>query len=73
MSDTAHVMKGAKSEVQKLIKNEIPYLYDVGCICHLADHVLKAGLHTLPVNIDQLFVNVFYHFCHSRQKGSPLY
>ena len=40
MSDTTNVMKGARSgrsSVQKLIKNEHPHLYDVGCICHLAD------------------------------------
>ena len=32
MSDTANVMKGARSGVQKLIKDEQPMLYDVGCI-----------------------------------------
>ena len=37
MSDTTNVMKGARSGVQKLIKNEHPSLYDVDCICHLAD------------------------------------
>ena len=36
MSDTANVMKGARSGVQKLIKRENPHLYDAGCICHLA-------------------------------------
>ena len=55
VSDTASVMKGARSGVQKLIKNKMPQLYDVGCICHLADLSIKAGLETLPVNIDQLF------------------
>ena len=43
MSDTANVMKGCRSGVQKLIKNEIPQLYDVGFICHLADLTIKAG------------------------------
>ena len=37
MSDMTNVMKGARSGVQKHIKNEHPHLYDVGCICHLAD------------------------------------
>ena len=32
MSDTTNVMKGARSGVQKLIKREVPTLYDVGCI-----------------------------------------
>ena len=58
MSDTANVMKGARSGVQKLIKDEQPTLYDVGCICHLADLTVKAGMKTLPVNVDQLFIDV---------------
>ena len=37
MSDTANVMKGARSGVQKLIRDENPSVYDSGCICHLAD------------------------------------
>ena len=44
MSDTANVMKGRRSGVHKLIKSEIPQLYDVGCICHLADLAIKAGV-----------------------------
>lgn len=69
MSDTASVMKGVRSGVQKLIKNKMPHLYDVGCICHLADLTVKAGLETLPVNIDQLFVDIFYFFYHSSKRG----
>ena len=65
MSDTANVMKGARSGVQKLIKDGNPSLYDVGCICHLADLTVKAGMKSLPMNIDQFFVDVFYHFFHS--------
>ena len=58
MSDTTNVKKGARSGVQKLIKNVHSTLYDVGCICHLADLTIKAGMKTLPVNIDQLFIDV---------------
>lgn len=68
MSDTTNVMKGARSGVQKLIKNEHPSLYDVGCICHLADLTVKAGLKALSVDIDQLFIDVFYHFFHSSKR-----
>ena len=68
MSDTTNVMKGARSGVQKLIKNEIPALYDVGCICHLADLTVKAGLKALPVDIDQLFIDIFYYFHHSSKR-----
>ena len=61
MSDTTNVMKRARSDVQKLIKNEIPTLYDVGCICLLADLTVKAGFKALPVNIDLLFFDIFYY------------
>ena len=65
MSDTTNVMKGARSGVQKLIKNEHPSLYDTGCICHLADITIKAGMKT--INVDQLFI-VFYFFYHSSKR-----
>ena len=68
MSDTTNVMKGARSGVQKLIKNEHQHLYDVGCICHLADLTVKVGLKVLPVDIDQLFIDVFYYFFHSSKR-----
>ena len=68
MSDTTNVMKGARSGVQKLIRDENPHLHDVGCICHLAYLTVKAGMETLPVNIDQLFVDIFYYFFHSSKR-----
>lgn len=68
MSDTTSVMKGARSGVQKLIKAENPFLYDAGCICHLADLAVKAGRKVLPVDIDQLFIDIFYHFYHSSKR-----
>ena len=68
MSDTTNVMKGARAGVQMLIKNEYPTLYDVGCICHLADLTVKAAMKTLPIDIDQLFIDVFYYFYHSSKR-----
>ena len=68
MSDTTNVMKGARSGVQKLIRNECPYVLDVGFICHLADLAAKSGMKALPVDIDQLFVDVFYYFYHSSKR-----
>ena len=68
MSYTTNVMKGVRSGVQKLIKNECPNLLDVGCICHLADLTIKDGMKTLPIDIDQLFIDVFYYFYHSNKR-----
>ena len=71
MSDTTNVMKGARPGVQKLIKNDNPFLYDAGCICHLADLAVKAGM--LPVDIDQLFIDIFYYFYHSSKRKQEFY
>ena len=68
MSDTTNVMKGTRSRVQSSIQMECPHVFDVGCICHLADLTIKSGLQALPVDIDQLFVNVFYFFYHSSKR-----
>ena len=68
MSDTTNVMKSARSGVQKLIKNECSHVFDVGCICYLANFAVKAGMQTLPVDIDQLFVDIFYYFFHSSKR-----
>ena len=65
MSDTSNVMKRVRTGVQKMIKDEIPTLHDVGCIFHLADLTVKDGLKALPVNIDQLFIDIFYCCHHS--------
>jgi len=52
MSDNTNVVKGARSGVQKLIHNECPHLYEVGRICQLADLTIKAGMKTLPIDVD---------------------
>ena len=54
MSDTTNVMKGTRSGVQKLIRNQCPHVLDVGCICYLADLAVKSGMRLLPVDVDQL-------------------
>ena len=68
MSNTTNVMNDARSGIQGLIKRECPHVLDVGCICHLADLTIKAGMKTLPVDIDQLFIDVFYYFYHSSKR-----
>lgn len=47
-------------------------MYDVGCICHLADLTNKAGMKTLPVDIDQLFIDIFYFFFIAVSKSNSL-
>ena len=51
MSDTTNVMKGTRSGVQKLIRDECSDIFYVVCICHLADLAIKAGMQTLSVDL----------------------
>ena len=36
-------------------------MLDVGDICHLADLTIKSSIMALPVDIDQLYIDVFYY------------
>lgn len=53
MSETTNVMKGARSEVAK---TQNP---SAVCICHIANLTTKARMQALPINIDQLFVDIY--------------
>ena len=57
--------EGFKSSLKKRILN---CTYDVGCICHLANITIEAGLKELSMDADKLFVDIFYHFQHSSKR-----
>lgn len=40
-------------------------IIDVNCICHLLNLCVKSAIKTLPLKVDDLMVDVFYHFKHS--------
>ncbi len=46
----------------------MPQPLGCGRICHLADLTITEGMKTLPVDIDQLFIDVFYYFFHSSKR-----
>ena len=37
--------------------------------CHLADLCIKAGMAAFPIDIDQLFIDVYYYFHHSSKRN----
>ena len=43
---------------------------EIGNVCtrFLADLSIKAGITALPINIDQLFIDIFYHFYNSSKR-----
>ncbi|XP_077440712.1 protein FAM200B-like isoform X1 [Vanacampus margaritifer] len=61
-SDNCNTMVGKKNSVLSRIKEKNGAVFSVGCICHLGNLCVKDGLKTLPVNIDDLLVDIFYFF-----------
>lgn len=61
-SDNCSVMKGKHKGVVKLLKDENTKIVDLGCICHLCNLCVKKASKELPVSIDDLLVDIYYHF-----------
>lgn len=40
----------------------------MACVCHLAALSAAAGLKVLPLSLDQLLIDIFYHFRHSSKR-----
>ena len=55
-------MVGNKKGVYGRIIANNPHVMKSGCICHLVHLAAKKGSAVLPVQIDDLLVDIFYHF-----------
>ena len=65
-SDTASVMVGKYYSVLSRLLSKQPKLFRLGCLCHLgALCPAAAGPKKLPVSLDELLIDIFYHFKHS--------
>ena len=69
-SDTASVMVGKNNSVLSRIKEKNPHVFSLGCTCHLAALCAVAGLKKLPVSIDNLLIDIYYHFKYSAKRWS---
>ena len=61
-SDTTNAMVGKHNSVLSRVKEKQPTVYSQGCVCHLANLSLLAGVKSLPVDVDDFFVDLFYFF-----------
>ena len=61
-SDTANVMVGKHNSVLSRVKAKQPGVFSQGCVCHLANLCLLQGIKSLPVDVDDFFVDLFYYF-----------
>ena len=65
-------MKGARGEVTAKLCKEQPKIVDIHCICHVVNLRVKSAVKVLPLKIDDLLVDVYYHFHHSVKQVASL-
>lgn len=68
MSDNCSVMTGKNNSVVTRIKEKTPSVFDFGCVCHLANLCTVAGVKALALPIEDLLIEVFFHFHHSSNR-----
>ena len=72
-SDTANVMIGKHNSVLSRVKAKQPGVFSQGCVCHLANLCLLQGIKSLPIDVDDFFVNLFYYFDKSFKRKEQLH
>ena len=63
--DSASVMVGCRNSVLNRVLQQQPKVFSLGCVCHLATLSTAAALKKIPVSIDGILIDVYYHFKHS--------
>ena len=63
-SDNCNVMLGARNSVLSRVREKQPDIFTIGCICHLASLCAGAGISALSTPVDDLLVDIYYHFEH---------
>lgn len=67
-SDNASVMIGKNNSIYTRIGDSNPDVYPVGCACHLAHLCAKKVANQLSVNVEQLVIDLYYHFDKSSKR-----
>jgi hypothetical protein len=71
-SDTTNVMVGKHNSILSRIKQKQPDVFSQGCVCHLSNLCLLAGVKALPIDVDDFFVDLFYYFDKSSKRKEEL-
>jgi hypothetical protein len=56
------------NSVLSRIRDKQPKVFSLGCLCHLANLCSAAALKTLPISVDNLLIDMFYHFKYGAKK-----
>ena len=62
------VMVGKRNSVLSRVISKQPNVFSMGCVCHLAALCAAAALKKLPVSIDNLLIDIYYHFNNSSKR-----
>ena len=64
------MMVGKKNSVLSRIREVQPQVFDLGCVCHLANIVCQAGVRKIPLPVEDLLVETFEdsELCRSREQ-----
>ena len=65
-------MKGSRNGViAKLCAKQLKVV-DIHCNCHVLNLCVKSAVKLLPFKLDELMINIFYHFHHSVKRVTSL-
>ena len=67
-SDTTNVMFGEHHSVVSLLKQKIPNLFVMKCLCHSAHLCASHACEKLPRAVEDLICDVYSYFCHSAKR-----
>ena len=67
-SDTTNVMFGQYHSVVSLLKEKIPHLLTMKCLCHSAHLCASHACEKLPRAIEDLIRDIYSHFAHSAKR-----
>ncbi|CAC5413355.1 KCNT1 [Mytilus coruscus] len=67
-SDNCNVMIGKNNSVLTRVQEKSQNVFNVGCVCHLANICAQKAVKTLPLPVDELLIDVFFHFYHSSKR-----
>ncbi|XP_045216160.2 uncharacterized protein LOC123566277 [Mercenaria mercenaria] len=58
-------MVGQHNSVLSRVREQQPNVYDLGCVCHIANTCVQHALKKLTTGVVDLLIDTFYYFLHS--------
>ena len=69
-ADTTNVMFGGNNSVVSRLKDKIPSIFVLRCICHSAHLCASHACEKLPRTAEEILHDVYNYFCHSAKRQS---